>query len=42
MLAKVVLKSKITGHNVAIDEDAYWFRFEVVGGAAFDDASETN
>jgi|SRR5580658_7606235 hypothetical protein len=39
-LAKVLLNSKITGHNVAIDEDAYWFRFEVVGDAAFDDGPE--
>jgi len=39
-LAKVVSKSKITAHAVTRDEDAYWFHFEIVAPAEFDDLPE--
>jgi hypothetical protein len=36
-LATVVSDSRITRHTVTVDEDGYWFNFEFVGGAEFDD-----
>jgi hypothetical protein len=39
-LAKVVSKSKITSHSVTLDEDSYWFRFEFVSPAEYDDLPE--
>jgi hypothetical protein len=39
-LAKVVSNSKITSHSVTLDEDAYWFRFELVSPAEFNELPE--
>jgi hypothetical protein len=36
-LANVSSNSKITRHSVTMNDDGYWFYFDIVGGAEFED-----